>query len=76
MTNVLKGEFPNSSNLDTYAYTPSDRVLVITFQSGGRYAYNGVPEETVHALVAAESAGKFFAANIRNAYPVTKLEAA
>ena len=76
MSETISGEFPNSSNLDTYTYTVQDRTLTIVFQSGARYAYAGVPRDLIDGLVAAESAGKFFAANIRNAFPYTKLGAA
>lgn len=68
------GAFPDSTNLDLYTFDDETKELVITFQTGRRYAYSGVPVAVVTALLEAESAGKFFAANIRNTYSYTRLE--
>ncbi len=70
------GEFPNSSNLASYLYDTETQALTITFRSGGRYSYAGVPRDLLQGMIEADSAGKFFASNIRSAYSYTKLEGA
>lgn len=49
------------------------RTLRITFVSGERYLYRGVPPETHRAFLAAESKGRFFQAQVRDRYPFERL---
>ena len=54
-------------------YDAAGRRLRVTFVSGERYAYDGVPGEVHRAFVAADSKGRFFQAEIRERYAYTKL---
>lgn len=55
-----------STNLNRVGYQGS--TLYVAFKSGAVYQYEKVPYILFAALLAAESAGKFFNAKIRNAY--------
>lgn len=55
-----------SSNLA--AVGMHDGGLVVHFKNGAKWKYQGVPEELFQALLKAESAGKYFLANIRDKY--------
>lgn len=55
-----------SSNLRSVGY--EDNVLEIEFLDGGVYQYFDVPESIYTGLIQAESAGKYFWANIRGAF--------
>ena len=63
-----------SSNLKKGNYDPKTRTLTMWFRSGHVYEYYDVPEEEVIRLEKAQSAGSYFAANIRNEYKFKKLE--
>jgi hypothetical protein len=56
-----------SSHLSGYEYYPDGR-LVVYFRGGRAYTYKDVPSEVAKGLDTAESAGKFFHANIRDKY--------
>lgn len=60
----------SSSNIKSVGYDGS--TLEVEFSSGV-YQYAGVPAETYTQLLAAESAGKFFAANIRGKFDSKKV---
>ena len=57
-----------SSNLRSVGYDESSRTLEVEFQSGSVYQYSNVPAKEYYKLMAAESHGKYFHANIRNDY--------
>jgi len=61
-----------SSNIGAVKY--EDSTLYIRFKTGAVYSYDGVSEELYKQLLNAPSIGKFFAANIKNAYSFTKEE--
>ena len=65
-----------SSNIQSIGYDEDARVLYVTFRSGARYSYAGVPAK-VHAELAAlkegESLGKAFHAKVKGQYPHEKL---
>lgn len=61
-----------SSNLHSAEYDAETHMLEITFKSGSTYVYSGVDEGTYDGLLAAASPGKFFAANIKDAFSFTK----
>lgn len=46
----------------------SEGRLEVTFTSGRTYAYDGVPADEYASLINAPSAGKYFLANIKDAY--------
>lgn len=56
-------------------YDPSTETLVVQFQSGDYYRYNGVPSDTFVAVITdKESYGKAFNTHIKNkAFPYTKI---
>jgi lysyl-tRNA synthetase class 2 len=49
------------------------RRLQVTFVSGQRYVYRGVPGEVHRAFCEAPSKGHFFQMQIRNRYPYARL---
>ncbi len=60
-----------SSDLHSVGY--AEGVLRIRFNSGGTYRYTGVPERVFRGLIAAQSHGRFFYANIKGCYPYSKI---
>ena len=66
--NEIKRQPIESSVIATAGYDEKVRVLEIEFHSGALYRYLGVPEEIFRRLLAAESKGQFFGANIRNKF--------
>lgn len=50
-----------------------DGRLLLWFADGDCYAYEGVPEAAYRGLLAAGSAGAFFARHIRDGYPVRRI---
>jgi len=53
-------------------YDPDREVLDITFTTGRRYLYHGVPADAADAFGAAFSKGRHFNAHIRDRYPCTE----
>lgn len=71
---VLGATFSDSTNIHAFSWDAG--TLIVEFVSGAVYVYTGVPESVAHEWLVAESAGKFFATRIRNAYPyIRKTEA-
>ena len=62
-----------SAAIEAIDYDAGRRRLQVTFVSGQRYAYDGVPGEVCRAFVEAESKGRFFQAQIRDRYPFERL---
>lgn len=63
--------FVSSSDINSVGY---DRgTLEVEFHSGGIYQYHNVPESVYHSLMSASSHGEYFARNIKNDYPYTKI---
>lgn len=58
-----------SSNLKAAGHDPSSNTLAVQFTSGTVYHYKDVPADVASKLMQAESAGSFFAKNIRGQYP-------
>jgi hypothetical protein len=63
----------NSSNISSVDYDPDSQTLEIEFNNGGVYQYSGVPDSVYEGMMGADSKGKYFHANIKNAYPYSKL---
>lgn len=57
-----------SSMIDGHGYDAASQTLAVRFTGGGVYHYEGVPQETVAALLKAPSFGKAFGALVRNRY--------
>jgi hypothetical protein len=63
-----------SSNIEGYAYDVHTSTLEIRFSGGGVYRYFKVPANVVAAFGDAESAGKFFFAEIKGKFNHEKLK--
>lgn len=64
--------FVSSSNIDAIGYCLG--TLYIRFHHGGSYAYDKVPFEVFNGMKDAESAGKYFHANVKSKFEFRKLE--
>ncbi len=64
----MRREQVTSSNLKSVGYDRAQRLLEIEFQNGRVYRYHGVPPEEYEALMQADSKGRYFIGNIRDAY--------
>jgi len=62
-----------SSDLRSVGYEEETQTLEIEFNSGSVYRYANVPPHEYEGLINASSKGKYFHANIKNAYSCTKL---
>lgn len=62
-----------SSNLVSVGYDPTSETLEVEFMKTGVYHYLNVPEFMWERLMAADSVGRFFNAEIKNAYPCVKV---
>lgn len=59
-----------SSSIERVYYDLRERTLKVTFRDSQRtYIYENVSEEEYDALMAAESMGAYFNANIRDKHP-------
>lgn len=65
-----------SSVIRSFDYDAQRRELLIVFQSGRRYIYQGVPPETVAGMRAAASHGDYFNTHIRESFAFVRDEAA
>lgn len=61
----------SSSNLSAVGY--EHQTLYVSFNSGGTYAYSGVPESVYRGLMSAGSHGSYFASHVKNVYPYRKI---
>jgi len=57
----------NSSMIQSAEWT-EDEVLTLVWSSGQSTSFRGVPKSTYEALVAAESAGKFYHSQIKGKF--------
>jgi hypothetical protein len=62
-----------SSNIGSFTYDPSDESLEVTFHSGDTYRYSDVPVNVYTRWCAVGGGGKFFYANVRDAFEFEKL---
>lgn len=63
----------DSSNLDTADYHEDSQTLTIKFKSGQEWEYYDCPERIYKGLLGAESAGKYFNANIKGKFRCQKI---
>ena len=63
-----------SSVVRAFSYDASRHELSIVFQSGRRYVYQGVPEETYRAMTAAFAKGEFFNTEIRGRFRYVRVD--
>lgn len=64
---------PTSSNIKMVVYHGASLSLIIQFTNSSAYLYKGVPSLIFDEIVAAGSAGSYFAKNIRDKYETEKL---
>ena len=64
-----------STAIRSFSYDEERRQLRVTFVTGRRYLYFGVPPEEVEGFRAASSRGRYFNFHIRQ-YPYRELEPA
>ena len=64
----MEVEITRSGMISKIAYDASERLLTLTFNSGGAYAYKDISKEIFDGLLAAESAGKYYHAHIKSKY--------
>ena len=62
-----------SSNIAAIWYDEENLILEVEFLNGGIYQYTWVPVNEYNNLMSASSHGSYFAQNIKNVYPVTKI---
>ena len=61
-------ETPESSNIVRYRYDEETQALEVEFKGGSIYQYFDVPSNLVEEFGMAESKGRYFGQNIRNAF--------
>lgn len=66
-------ESVSSSNIVSVGYDPASETLEVEFQSGTVYQYYNVRQGTYDEFMAAPSKGKFFAYQIKNAFPYSRV---
>lgn len=59
--------------LSAVAYDAGTRILLVALRTGAVYEYTGVPPETHAGLLAADSAGAYFNAEIRDRHQGRRL---
>lgn len=64
-----------SSNISKVGYDPDSQTLGVQFLGGNIYHYFGVPAEVHQEMMATDSKGKFFAANIKPRFQAQKIDA-
>jgi hypothetical protein len=58
----------NSQSIPSAAYDAETQTLELTFQGGGTYTFEGVPENIFEQLQEAGSAGQFYHQQIKGRY--------
>ena len=62
-----------STAIRHFTYDPEHELLTVTFVTGRRYVYAGVPADVYEAMRRAFSKGSFFNRRIRDHYPFAEL---
>lgn len=63
----------NSSAIAEIGYNLEKKELNVMFNSGSKYVYKDVPEDTFKQFINSESKGQFFIENIKYNYSYEKL---
>lgn len=69
----MKRDQVASSNLASVGYDAPTQTLEVEFLSGSVYQYYNVPQPIYEALLDASSAGRFFAYQVRNRFPYSRV---
>lgn len=70
----MKREQVESSNLASVGYDAKNHILEIEFNHGRIYQYFDVPKEEYDALMSADSHGRYFIYNIKDAYEYDRIK--
>lgn len=62
-----------SSNIEAVGYDIVEQKLTVRFKGGATHCYEGVPPKKHRELMAADSVGSYFHANIRNDHKSSKV---
>lgn len=62
-----------STNVDSFGYTHTTKILRVKFINGGVYDYHDVPPEIAEGLEKAQSPGGFIAAHVKGSFKYTQL---
>jgi hypothetical protein len=62
-----------STLLRSVGYDPATATLELELRRGRIYQFYEVPEETLRELLAADSKGRYFNANIKDQYPYRRV---
>ena len=62
-----------SSSIAGIAHDPATKTLTVMFNSGGKYAYQGVSSDAHSQLMRAKSIGTHFQQNIRSRFKSVKV---
>ena len=63
-----------SSMISEIEYNSDEKLLTLTFGKGGqKYNYSDVPKQVYEDLLASDSVGKYFLANIRDKYSTERI---
>jgi hypothetical protein len=69
----VKRDPVSSSNIVSVGYDAPSETLEVEFTSGSVYQYYNVPQSIYDAFFKAPSAGQFFAYQIKNAFPYSRV---
>lgn len=69
----MKRDPVSSSNIASAGYDAASETLEVEFMNGSVYQYYNVSQAIYDAFVAAPSAGRFFAYQIKNAFPYSRV---
>jgi hypothetical protein len=69
----MEREPVSSSNLVSVGYEAESETLEVEFKNTGVYQYFNVPAFMHERLMSADSVGKFFNVEIKNAFPCSKV---
>ena len=64
---------PKSSQVVEYGFDPANKVLRVSFKTGGTYLYHGVGSELFAKMKSAESVGKFMHAHVKGKFKHAKI---
>lgn len=71
-SDITTHRFEGSSNILRADYDALTESMRVFFRSGGIYTYVGVPRKVFVDFAQAESAGRFFVANVKNSFDYFK----
>jgi hypothetical protein len=74
MTSEEKIAVSNSSNIESYAYSPARGVLTIEFKNGATWEYERVPESIFTDMKSAASTGKYFFERVKGYFDSRRIK--